>query len=59
MLLNLIKHQGQDINKVYLYIKDPFKSSKYQLLINGRGKVWIKNKYLFIIHKQLMMFMKI
>ena len=44
MLLNLIKHQGQDINKVYLYIKDPFKSSKYQLLINGRGKVWIKNK---------------
>ena len=44
MLLNLIKHQGQDINKVYLYIKDPFKSSKYQLLINVRGKVWIKKK---------------
>ena len=60
MLLNLIKHQGQDINKVYLYIKDPFKSSMYQLLINGRRKVWIKkNKYLLIIHKQLMMFMKI
>ena len=52
MLLNLIKHQGQDINKVYLYIKDPFKSSKYQLLINGRGKVWIKKKKIFIDYSQ-------
>ena len=38
MLLNLIKHQQQDIGKIYLYVKYPFKS-KYQLLINGREKV--------------------
>ena len=31
-LLNLIKHQPPDIDKVYLYIKDPFES-KYHLLI--------------------------
>ena len=33
MLLNLIKHQRPDIDKIYLYVKDPFES-KYQLLIN-------------------------
>ena len=38
MLLNLIKNQQPDINKIYLYIKDPF-ASKYQLLINGKEKV--------------------
>ena len=37
VLLNLIKHQQLDIDKIYLYVKDPFKS-KYQLLINGREK---------------------
>ena len=42
MLLNLIKHQRPDVNKIYLYVKDPFES-KYQLLINGREKVVIKN----------------
>ena len=41
MLLKLIKHQGPDIDKIHLYVKDPFKS-KYQLLINGREKVGIK-----------------
>ena len=41
MLLNLIKPQQSDINKIYLYVKDPFKS-KYQLLINRRKKVGIK-----------------
>ena len=41
MLLNLIKHQQPDIEKIYLYVKDPFKS-KYQLLINERGKVEIE-----------------
>ena len=30
-----------DIDKICLYVKDPFKS-KYQLLINGRKKVGIK-----------------
>ena len=41
VLLNLIKHQLPDIDKVYLYVKDSFQS-KYQLLINGREKVGIK-----------------
>ena len=35
VLLNLIKHQEPDIDKIYLYVKDPFES-KYKLLINGR-----------------------
>ena len=42
VLLNVIKHQHPDINKIYLYIKDPLES-KYQLLINRRKKVEIKN----------------
>ena len=33
VLLNLIKYQRPDIDKIYLYIKDPLES-KYQLLIN-------------------------
>ena len=41
MLLNLIKHQRRDIDKIYIYVKDPFES-KYQLLINGREKVGVK-----------------
>ena len=42
MLLNLIKHYQPNIDRIYLYIRDPFQS-KYQLLINGREKVGIKN----------------
>ena len=42
VLLNLIKYQQPDIEKIYLYMKDPFES-KYQLLINGREKAGIKN----------------
>ena len=41
MILNLIKTQRPDIDKIYLYIKVPFKSG-YQLLINWREKVEIK-----------------
>ena len=41
-LLNVIKHQRPDIDKIYLYVKDPFKP-KYQLLINGREKVGLEN----------------
>ena len=41
VLLNLIKNQWLDIDKIYLYVKDPYKS-KYQLLINGRRKVGIR-----------------
>ena len=42
VLLNLIKHQQPDVNKIYLYVKDPFQS-KYQLFINGREKAGIEN----------------
>ena len=35
VLLNLIKHQRPDIDKIHLYVKDPFKSN-YQLLVNER-----------------------
>ena len=34
-LLNLIKHQGLNIERNYSYDKDPCES-KYQLLINGK-----------------------
>ena len=61
VLLNLIKQQP-DIDKIYLYVKDPFKS-KYQVLINGKENVGIKKlkiqRHSSIAHIQLMMFMKI
>ena len=38
VLLNLIKNQRPDIDKIYLYVKDPLQS-KYQLLINERERV--------------------
>ena len=41
VLLILIKQQGLDIDKIYLYIKDPLQSK--QLLINGREKVGIES----------------
>ena len=40
VLLNFIKHQRPHTAKIYLYVKDPFKS-KYQLLWTGE-----KNKQL-------------
>ena len=54
MLLSLIKHQQPDIDKIYLYIKDPVESN-YRLLINGREKVEIeilKNPKAFINYSQ-------
>ena len=54
VLLNLIKHQRPDIDKIYLYVKDPFES-KYQLFIIGREKVEIeilKNPKAFIDYSQ-------
>ena len=54
VLLNLIKHQQPDIDKIYLYVKDPFES-KYQLFIIGREKVEIeilKNPKAFIDYSQ-------
>ena len=53
-LLNLIKHQRPDIDKTYLYVKDPLES-KYQLLINGGEKVQnktLKNPKAFIDYSQ-------
>ena len=41
MLLNLIKDQQPDMDKIYLYVKDPF-TSKYQLLTNGTEKVGVQ-----------------
>ena len=64
MLLNLIKIQRSDIDKIYSCIKDPFES-KYQLLINAGEKVGVKalnNLKGFIDYSQtiqLIMFMKI
>ena len=40
-MLNLIKHQRRDTDKIYLYVKDPFES-KYKLLINEREKAETK-----------------
>ena len=42
VLLNLMKYQRPDIDKIYLYVTDPFES-KYQLLIKGREKVGTEN----------------
>ena len=53
-LLNFTKHQLQDIDKISLYVKDPFESN-YQLFINGREKVAIKtlkNGIAFIDYSQ-------
>ena len=54
MLLNLIKHQRPDSDKIYFCFKDQFKSN-YQLLINEREKVGIgilKNPKAFIDYSQ-------
>ena len=55
VLLNLIKHRWPDIDKIYLYVKDPFESN-YQLLFKRWEKVGMKKrkirKNLLIIHKQ-------
>ena len=37
-LSDLIKHQQLDIDKIYFFVKDPFKS-KYELLINVKVKL--------------------
>ena len=50
MLLNLIEDQRGDIDKIYLYVKDPFEAL-YQLLINETEKLGIeklKNPKVFI-----------
>ena len=41
-LLNLIKHQQPDLDKICLYVKNPFES-KYQLFLNEREKVGLEN----------------
>ena len=39
--LNLINNQS-DINKIYLYAKDPYKA-KYHFLINKRERTWLNH----------------
>ena len=41
VLLNLIKNQ-ENIDKIYLYVKDPYEA-KYQYLINKRVKAGLKH----------------
>ena len=36
VLFNFLKNQRPDIDKIYVYVKDPFES-KYQFLINKRN----------------------
>ena len=55
VLLNLIKHQQPDIDKICLYVKDPFES-KCQFLINRKEKVETENVE---SPEVLMMFMRI
>ena len=53
-LLNLIKDQRPDVDKIYLYVKVPF-GSKYKSLTKGRKKVGpkgIKNPKAFIDYSQ-------
>ena len=55
LLCNLIKHQRPAIDKIYVYVKDPFES-KYQLFIDGRESVGIKklkNPKAFIHYSQI------
>ena len=50
-----VLHQQPDIDKIYLYVKNPSKS-KYQLLMNGREKVGnenLKNPKAFIGYPQI------
>ena len=58
MFLNLRKHQRPDMDKIYLYVKDPFET-KYQLLIKGREKVEIENFKNPEVFNNCLMFMKI
>ena len=54
VFLNLIKHQLQDVDKIHLYVRYPFKV-KYQLLINGKKNIGIKelkNPKVFIDYSQ-------
>ena len=36
VLFNFLKNQRADIDKIYVYVKDPFES-KYQFLVNKRN----------------------
>ena len=62
MLLNLIKHQRPDIDKIYLSVKD-WLEWKYQSLYNGREKLEteiLRNPKAFTVYSQTIYgFMKI
>ena len=42
VLFNFMKHQRSDIDKIYIYVKDPIEPM-YQLLFNGREKIGVEN----------------
>ena len=50
VLLNLIKYQGADVNKIYFYVQD---ESSYQLFTSGIEKILKgENFKVFIDHSQ-------
>ena len=51
VLLNLIKYRRSGIDRIYLYVKDPFET-KYQLFVNGKEKVGIENPKALICYSQ-------
>ena len=62
MLFNLIKHQRRDIDKIYSYV-NIHSNQRTNCLLMEEKKVGIKTlrnpKDSLVIHKKLMMFMKI
>ena len=62
VLLNLVKNQQPDFDKIYLNVKIHSNQSM-NFFINGREKAGIEKlkneKHSLIIHKQLIIFMKI
>ena len=43
VLLNLIKRERPNVDEMFCYVKNLFES-KYQLFMNGKEKVRVKNK---------------
>ena len=62
VLLNLIKHQQPDIDKIYLHVQDLLYQSINYLLTEGEKqelKHYKIQDHSLIMHKQFMIFMKI
>ena len=52
VLLNLIKHHGPDVDKVYLYFKDPFESKYHINSLSIEQKKQVLNPSAFIVYSQ-------